>query len=156
MHIASAYASHQQLTDDEIRQSVIGSWMVDTRLTNGPSIEGEVVIISDGSFVSKATLIVGEKRQKDGYEGTWQVKNGFLIETITNSESKFHLVGKITRDIIIHVDKLEMSYQTESGMIITRRRKVNSTLHSTRDAKIFTLARLLGCEPRPEPVDAEQ
>ena len=122
--IASVFDSQQQLTDDEIRQSVIGAWMVDNRLTNGLTIKGEVTILSNGIFVSKTTLIFGDKRQNDGYEGKWRVANGYLIETITNSDTKLHLVGKITRDKIVHVDDFKISYQTENGKIIIRRRKV--------------------------------
>ena len=124
MCIASVFASHQQLTDDEIRKSVVGTWMVDNRLTNGVAIKGDVTILSNGSFVSKTTLVFGDKKQKDGYEGTWQVENGYLIETITNSYTKLHLVGKITRDKIIHVDDFAISYQTENGKTIVRKRKV--------------------------------
>lgn len=121
--VRPAFASHEQLTDDGIRQKVVGTWIVDRQSSNGLSIEGTVKILSDGSFVSKATLILGEKKQEDGYEGTWQVMSGYLIETITKTSSKIHRVGKITRDKIIHVDNSELSYLTESGDVVTRKRK---------------------------------
>ena len=109
-------------SDAEIRQKVVGTWIVDTHSTNGVSIEGTVTIFSDSKFISKATASVGDKKQELEYEGTWQVKDRYLIETITKSGSKLITAGKVTRDKIIRVDDQELVFRTESGKIVTRKR----------------------------------
>ena len=112
----------KEASDAEIRQNVVGVWIVDIHSTNGGSIEGTVTIASDSKFVSKATVTVGDKKQEMEYEGTWQAKDGYLIEMITKSSSKVIPVGKVTRDKIIRVDDQELVFQTESGKMVTRKR----------------------------------
>lgn len=108
--------------DTEIGQKIIGVWIVDIRSTNSLSIEGTVAINSDESFISKATITRAGHSQSVRYEGTWQVKDGFLIETITKSDFKSITVGKITHDKIVGIDENEMVFQTESGKTETRKR----------------------------------
>jgi len=112
----------KEASDAEIRQKVVGVWIVDIYSTNGGSIKGTVTIVSDSKFISKATVTAGDKKQEMNYEGIWQAKDGYLIETITKSSSKIIPVGKVTRDKIIHVDDKELVFQTESGKIVTRKR----------------------------------
>jgi len=109
-------------SDAEIRQKVVGTWIVDIHSTNGVSIEGTVTIVPDSKFISKATATVGDKKQELDYEGIWQPKDGYLIETITKSDSKLITVGKVTHDKIIRVDDQELVFQTESGKMVTRKR----------------------------------
>jgi hypothetical protein len=124
-NITTALAStepQKDPSDAEIRQKVVGTWFVDLHSSNGVSIAGTVTIVSDSKFISKATMTIGDKKQEVNYEGTWQAKDGFLIETITKSGAKFAPVGKVTRDKIINVDDQELVIQTESGKIETRKR----------------------------------
>jgi hypothetical protein len=108
--------------DDDIRQKVVGTWIVDINSSTGVSIKGTVRILSDGSFISKATASLrGEKLEID-YEGTWRVKGGYLIETITKSDSELARVGKVTSDKILRVDDHELSYEMVGGKMVTRKR----------------------------------
>ena len=74
-------------SDAEIRQKVVGTWTVDMQSPGGISVKGTVTIASDGSFVSNMTIVGHDSKQEVSYEGTWQVKDGALIETVTKSDS---------------------------------------------------------------------
>lgn len=117
-------ASEPQKPDSDlaIRQRVVGPWIVDSHSPNGASFHGTMTIVSGSNFISKATMTFGEKKQELNFEGTWQVKNGFLIETVTKSGSKFPPVGLVTRDNIIRVDDQELVFKTEQGKTVTRKR----------------------------------
>jgi hypothetical protein len=123
--ISSVQAANEPQTtpsDTEIRQRVVGTWIVDLHPANGASIKGTVTIVSDSKFITRAAVTIGDKKQEMNYEGIWQAKDGFLIETITKSSSKTARVGAVTRDKIIRVDDQELVYQTEQGKIVTRKR----------------------------------
>ena len=109
-------------SDDEIRQKVVGTWMVDINSVTGVSIKGTVRILSDGSFVSKATAMLRGEKLEIAYEGNWRVKGGYLIETITKSDSELAQIGKVTSDKVIRVDDHELSYQIAGGKRVTRKR----------------------------------
>jgi len=120
--VLAATETQKEPSDAEIRQKVVGTWIVDIHSTNGVSIEGTVTFVSDSEFISKATVTVSDKKQEMKYEGIWQAKDGYLIETITKSNSKTIPIGKVTRDKIIRVDDQELVFQTEHGKIETRKR----------------------------------
>jgi hypothetical protein len=110
-------------SDAELREKVAGTWIVDSQSPKGISIKGTVTILADKRFISRATVTIGDQKQEIGYEGRWEVKDGFLIETITKSNTKMAPVGDTTRDKIIRVNNEELVYQTEQGQTITRKRK---------------------------------
>ena len=97
-------------SDADIRQKVVGTWTVGMQSAGGISIKGTVTIASDGGFVSSMTIVGHDSKQEVSYEGTWQVKGGALIETVTKSDSKMTPVGVVTRDRIISVDEYQLVY----------------------------------------------
>ena len=109
-------------SDDEIRQKVVGTWMVDINSVTGVSIKGTVRILSDGSFVSKAIATLRGEKLKIDYEGNWRVKGGYLIETITKSDSEHTQIGKVTSDKVVRVDDHEFSYENAGGKSVTTKR----------------------------------
>jgi len=68
--------------------------------------------------------ITGNKGEVNGeYGGTWQVKNGVLITTVTESSApKLLAVGHVGGDKIIRVDDQVWVYQKENGSTETRKR----------------------------------
>jgi hypothetical protein len=109
-------------TDDEIRQRIVGIWLVDTRLSNGNSVVGTEAILSSGVITSKATLTLGDSKEALEFTGTWQVKDGYLIETVKKSNTDRIPIGKITRDKVITLDDKTYVFETESGKTVTRQR----------------------------------
>jgi len=120
--IHAAEQSQTAQSDGEIRSKVVGTWVVDLQSPNGMSMKGTVTIASGDKFVTKMILTMGDRKQEMNIEGTWETKDGFLVETITKSDSKLAAVGSVTRDKIIRVDDQELVYQTEQGKTVTRRR----------------------------------
>jgi hypothetical protein len=118
----SATESQSHPTDDEIRQRIVGTWLVDTRLSNGNSIIGTEAILVSGIITSKATLTIGDNKEELEFTGIWQVKDGYLIETVKKSNTERIPVGKITRDKVITLDDKVYVFQTESGRTVTRKR----------------------------------
>jgi hypothetical protein len=65
----------------------------------------------------------GERELVVNYTTSWQVKNGFLIETIkTTSASNLLAVGFVTRDKVLSVDDETFVFETEAGKKIIRQR----------------------------------
>jgi hypothetical protein len=106
--------------DAELRQKITGTWIPSS---NG-TIYAAVTVSSDGSFVSKFSVIRTNIPSELIYQGTWQVKDGVLITTITNVDGlePHDPVGKIRNIKIIHMDEHEMTYLID-GQTITARRK---------------------------------
>jgi hypothetical protein len=102
---------YKRPNDVELRQRVVGSWI-------GPSDNLELTISSDGSYVSKFT----RKRMDYDYEGTWKIKDGFLITTLTanNSTNAKHTmhVGSVESSRIVHVDDQELIDEVEDGGVV--------------------------------------
>jgi hypothetical protein len=118
----SASEPQHDLTDDDIRQKIVGTWLVETHLSNGNSVIGTETILLSNSMVSKATLTIGDTKEELEYNATWQVKDGYLIETVTKSNSERIPLGKITRDKVVTLDDKVFIFQTEGGRTVTRKR----------------------------------
>ncbi len=112
---------YKRPNDAELRQRVVGGWI-------GPSDNLEMTMSPDGSYVSKFT--------REGidyeFEGTWKIKDGFLIMTLTanNSTNTKHTphAGGMERFRIIHVDDQELIDQQEDGGTV-------STVHFSKLTK---------------------
>lgn len=117
----TASAKEPELTDDMIRKNVVGTWIVDKQRP-GVTLTGADTIVADGSFYSKVTLTRDEKKQEISNRGTWEVKGGQLIETLTHSDYELLPIGVVTSDKIIKVDENEIVYLTEAGETVTRKR----------------------------------
>lgn len=117
--LASALATElkNMPSDFEIRQQVVGTWIV-----NMPPIKGTVTIVSDGHFVSQGTINLANNTLDIRYEGSWRVEDGILIEEVTKSDYELLPVGHITHDKIIRINDKELVYLTKSGKMITRER----------------------------------
>ena len=115
-------AKEPELTDDMIRKNVVGTWIVDKHRPGGVSLTGADTIVADGSFYSKVTLTSDEKKQEISSRGTWEIKRGQLIETLTHSDYEPLPIGVVTSDKIIKVDENEIVYLTEAGETVTRKR----------------------------------
>jgi hypothetical protein len=112
---------YKRPNDADLRKRVVGSWI-------GPSDKLELTMNSDGNYISKFT------RKGIGYEfeGTWMIKDGFLIYTLTtnnttNTKHTLH-VGSVEKFRIIHVNEEELIDQTGNGGTV-------STIHFKKFTK---------------------
>jgi hypothetical protein len=90
---------HQPPSDSEISQKVPGSWI-------GKNKKFVMTITPDGSYA------YGTSPTHNSVGGTWQIRDGFFIMTITNSTAHGGqaLVGVVSRCRVIHFDDHQFAY----------------------------------------------
>ena len=115
------------MSDDELSRRMLQTWMVHTVY---PPVDvpnhfaGTETFTSDGKFTLEGAFTVLKDKEPLKYEGTWNMKDGFLVETVTKSSRPALVhVGAVTKDKIVRVDNKELVYQTEQGKTVTRKRK---------------------------------
>jgi hypothetical protein len=109
--------------DAQLGRQIAGTW---TRPMSGSSPTEPAVftrtISSDGNF----TTSIGRRSALVTYQGTWQVRDGELVMTVTNAQGMGQHragspVGSIDRIKIIHVDDHQWIYESEGHTnILTR------------------------------------
>jgi hypothetical protein len=112
--------------DVELRQKIVGTWLPYPQ-SNGDT----VAIMSGGNFVSKFATVRTNGPKNLIYSGTWLVKNGYWITTITNvsgSDELHEPVGSEGRSEIVSVNEHEFVYEIilhdgTNKTLITARRK---------------------------------
>ena len=86
--------------DASLHKQLVGTW------ARGDS--GVLTIDLDGSFQSRWTTVLTNVTKEWLYAGTWNVRDGFLISTVTNSETRnstnSEAVGSVDRFRIISID----------------------------------------------------
>jgi hypothetical protein len=109
--------------DTYILKRIVGTWKVDETSPKGVSALGVNSILKDGTFTSRGTLNRGDFHMDIAFAGTWQINQGILIETITNT-SNTNLIhfGLVTRDTILSVDDQRLVYRGKDGRVISRDR----------------------------------
>ncbi len=125
-NIQLAQESPIPMGDIEISQKLLYIWIVYAQWppTSVPNhFDGTEVYSPNGEFITKGVFTIVDDKQPLEYQGTWQIKDGFLIETVTKSSTKAIRVGLVTHDKIIRIDDKEMIYQTEKGKTVNRKRK---------------------------------
>jgi hypothetical protein len=117
------YDRGKPLSDTDILKRIVGVWKVNETAPSGVKSSGSVSILKDGSVTCNAKYVRGERELVMNYTGTWQVKNGFLIEIIqTTSNSNLLAVGFVTRNKVLSLDDQKFVFQMETGNKITRQR----------------------------------
>lgn len=116
-------AASNQLTptDSVIQSMIIGNWIID-RSTQTASVKGNIQFSSDGTFYLQ--FVLNKSNSTQGYisKGTWKIEDGFIVETITKSNTnKPTLI--ITRDKVLNIDENKYTYLTEKGDIVINARK---------------------------------
>jgi hypothetical protein len=86
--------------DTSLQKQLNGTW------ARGDS--GVMTVNSDGSFHSRWTGALTNATKEWIYDGTWEVRDRFLITTVTKSEARnttnSEAVGSIDRFTIVRVD----------------------------------------------------
>jgi len=69
--------SPQPQSDADIRQKIVGTWMIDY-----DSVKGTETYFTDGRYLSVATYYSGHTNWVENLTGTWGVTNGILTAQV--------------------------------------------------------------------------
>ena len=100
--------------DIEITKLLVGNW--DFRSVSSTVKEGTFTFRADGTFSSHGLFHVGPREFRIDAEGTWQVKNGLLVEKLTKCSDPTTIpVGQITRDKVLSITTKKFRFEMEGG-----------------------------------------
>lgn len=92
-----------------LREELTGTWRVEPK--------GAMTLAADGSFHSRWTTVLTNAAPVWTYDGTWDVQDEYLVETITNASAlnstNHEAVGHVDRFRIVRVD--DYNLVTEIG-----------------------------------------
>jgi hypothetical protein len=113
--------SLQKMSDHELTRELVGVWKKEISSDNS-TLHVKMEFKIDHTFVSSGLKVKDNGIKTDLHaSGKWVVKNGNLIETIT--ESNFKPLGYKTVDKIISISSKQFTYETELGKILFYKRK---------------------------------
>ena len=99
--------------DAEATAKLIGSWDSEA---NG--VKGTDILKADGTFTGSASGPIQGTQVTIAVEGSWSVKEGVIIETITKSNHpEFVPPGATTHDKLIEVTDKTYKARTETGAL---------------------------------------
>ncbi|HEX4341875.1 MAG TPA: lipocalin family protein, partial [Verrucomicrobiae bacterium] len=93
-------------SDAAISQKTIGTWEI-----TSPS--GKITFRKDGSYTSHWIMFRHDTSEELAYEGTWQIENRILINTVTNASGpEPHApLGSTDRAKVISIDDHQLTIQ---------------------------------------------
>jgi hypothetical protein len=104
-------------TDEEIGKLLVGKWIIDEGDgQKEPKIKGSLTYKKDGTVDLEASLDIGKDSFKIALSGTWKVKEGVIVATVTKTNNP-DLVkeGVVSKDKVISVTDKELKYTDEMG-----------------------------------------
>jgi hypothetical protein len=104
-------------SDEEIGKLLVGKWIVDEGDgKTEPKIKGILNYKKDGTVDVDATLDFGKESLKISVSGTWKVKDGIIVATVTKtSHPELIKEGLVSKDKVISVTEKELKYKDEMG-----------------------------------------
>ena len=111
-------------SDDEIRQKLPGTYLVKLDYASGGN-KGTTTFTPEGGLFTKLALTRSNETRNVTYEGYWQVQDGILLTTITNTDNTEvrAVIGRTNRLKIVSLDGHELVFQTQvSGLTYLRRK----------------------------------
>ena len=102
---ATAGESPQPQSDAEIRQKIVGTWVIDY-----DDVKGTETYFADGRYTSVATLHFGHTIEVETLAGTWGVTNGILTAQVSTAAR-----WKDYRVIRVDDQKLVMKWNTNKN-----------------------------------------
>jgi hypothetical protein len=111
---------HEESADNKIQKTLPGTWLFEARYASGSSNEWTVEVAQDASYVS--TVVVPGRTNGPWsihQEGTWRVKDGVLIDTITKDSQTNAPVPNTNYARIVSIDdqKLVLDYVKIPGVV---------------------------------------
>ena len=111
-------------SDAALQEKLIGRWRTDAQLPGGNHVQSETVIDSGGGYLEHLTNTLADGVRTITLGGTMQVRDGLLIDTITNDFTWHTVVPRVAgADRIIRLDEHELAVRdTNSHETITYRK----------------------------------
>lgn len=99
-------------SDADIQKKLLGTW---TRETNADGEQWITVNVykPDGSYVAQGTIVGTNETRKFSEAGTFLVKGGVLILTMTNHSNTNARLPLVERSHIVRLDGRELSIRAE-------------------------------------------
>ena len=107
-------------SDTALQQRLVGTWRYSRSDGNSAIVHSDLAftVTPNGSYISRIT-----SPQAHTLEGTAEVKNGFLIVTITNRDNSQVPSPIVSRETIVQFDKGELVTQSEGSSVTNVFRK---------------------------------
>jgi hypothetical protein len=90
--------------DTTLEQQIVGTW------AKGKS--SELIFNTNGSFLSKMSDVHPNVTKTWNYEGTWQIKDGFCVMTVTNASAtgttNLEADGSVDRAKIVNINYISL------------------------------------------------
>jgi hypothetical protein len=118
----SDHSVSKSSNDAGISNRIVGVWKVDEITPKWLTARGLDSFSKDGTFTSKGTLSRGNLHVGLAFSGTWQIGQGVLVQTITNSSNTNLHIGLVTRTTIVSVDDRHCVFRNDDGKVISRDR----------------------------------
>lgn len=119
---AVAFAANQELSDEQIRTKIVGTWLPDEELAR--TLTGEVTYKKDFTFAGLILMKLPDRTVPWEFAGKWKVESGKLTYEYTKSSIPDLLpVGRVSTDRIISISDKEFVSITEKGKRQVRIRK---------------------------------
>jgi hypothetical protein len=110
--------------DDQVREMLIGTWVVPVKEYNGAGKQGSFTFNRDGTFTYFDVFQVDGRDVRTDVSGKWSIKDGTLIEQVTSSTNpQFIPVGVVMQAPLLSITDNEYRYRVASGVEHTRVRK---------------------------------
>jgi hypothetical protein len=113
------------VSDDELSQKVIGTWI--STYTNTTKLAGTLIYSiydKNGSAHWHGTVFKESQSQPlPNADGKWRVENGYLVTAITNLSSNQTPPSQESRDQILSITDSQFTYRDEHGTIKKALRK---------------------------------
>ena len=120
--ILNSSCAKPELSDDKIREKLVGTWLPDKELAR--TLSGELTYKKDFTFDGFILVKRPDLTLRWDFAGKWKVKaNNLALEYTTSSIPALAPVGKITSDHIVAVTDTELTFITEEGKRQVRVRK---------------------------------
>jgi FtsP/CotA-like multicopper oxidase with cupredoxin domain len=109
-------------SDDQVRRMLPGTWLVSSGDSVHVSVDRTNIIGADGRYASK--IANPSTSSVIDLEGTFQVSDGYLIDTMTKCSRTNAHVPNVYRGRIIRADSREMVFAFDGGSSTVYFRKV--------------------------------
>ena len=107
-------------TDATIRQLVVGSWK--PVMPASSRVETSTEMKSDGKFVTKVTTVRTGITNILGYDGSWELKDGYITTQITNITvgDESQLPPRVERVRVVQIDGHQMVMRQDGSRNLNR------------------------------------
>ena len=103
-------------SDLELQKKLVGSWRADVQLPEGTHVQSRTIVDTGGSYFMYLTNTIAGRVRSDTLAGTLQIRDGLMIDTITNDFTEHTLLprsGGVAR--IIRFEEHELTVRSTNN-----------------------------------------